>query len=214
VGHGVAPPIEQERDVDAAGWDGRYRAEELVWSAEPNVFVAEELADLPPGRALDLAAGEGRNALWLAGRGWDVEAVEFSRVALERASALAAQRGVELTLTLADVTDPPRLEPADLVLLAYLHLPRPEAERAVQFAASLVRPGGTFLLVAHARRNLVDGVGGPQDPGVLPDVDDLLDDLADTGLAIRRSEEVTRRVETDAGARDAIDVLIRAERPV
>src|SRR6266480_6813861 len=56
--------------VDADGWDQRYAGAELVWSAGPNRFVAEELADRPPGRVLDLASGEGRNALWLAARGW------------------------------------------------------------------------------------------------------------------------------------------------
>src|SRR3954449_6986342 len=54
--------------VDADGWDQRYAAADLVWSAGPNRFVAEELADRPPGRVLDLASGEGRNALWLAAR--------------------------------------------------------------------------------------------------------------------------------------------------
>jgi SAM-dependent methyltransferase len=200
--------------VDAAAWDERYRDRDLVWSGEPNVFVAEEVADLPPGRALDLAAGEGRNAIWLAQRGWTVEAVEFSSVALEKASTLAAQAGVEVTLTLADLTEAPALEPADLVLLAYLHLPRAAAQRALRHAASLVRPGGTFLLVAHARRNLAAGYGGPQDPAVLPDVHELVDDLAASDLLVRRAEEVTRRVETDDGARDAIDVLLRATRPV
>jgi SAM-dependent methyltransferase len=199
--------------VDAAAWDERYRERELVWSGEPNVFVAEEVADLPPGRALDLAAGEGRNAIWLAQRGWQVEAVEFSSVALEKASVLATDAGVELTLTLADLAEAPSLEPADLVLLAYLHLPKDAADRALRHAASLVRPGGTFLLVAHARRNLEAGYGGPQDPAVLPDVHELVDALADSGLVVRRAEEVTRRVETDEGPRDAIDVLLRASRP-
>lgn len=199
--------------MDAAAWDERYRERELVWSGEPNVFVAEEVADLPPGRALDLAAGEGRNAIWLAQRGWQVEAVEFSSVALEKASALATQAGVALTLTLADLTEAPPLEPADLVLLAYLHLPKPASRRALRHAASLVRAGGTFLLVAHARRNLAAGYGGPQDPDVLPEVHELVDDLADSGLVVRRAEEVTRRVETDDGPRDAIDVLLRATRP-
>jgi len=57
-------------DMDADAWDQRYAASELVWSREPNQFVASELADLPPGTAVDLAAGEGRNAIWLASRGW------------------------------------------------------------------------------------------------------------------------------------------------
>ena len=77
--------------MDARAWDERYAASELVWSATPNQFVAAELADLDPGRALDLAAGEGRNALWLADRGWQVTAVDFSQVALDKGRALQAR---------------------------------------------------------------------------------------------------------------------------
>ena len=77
--------------MDAAGWDERYAASELVWSAEPNRFVAEVCADLAPGRALDLAAGEGRNAIWLAQRGWDVTATDFSAVGLDKGRRLAQQ---------------------------------------------------------------------------------------------------------------------------
>src|SRR5215217_7896374 len=71
-------------------WDRRYAEPRLVWSAEPNRFVVEEVADLPPGRALDLACGEGRNALWLAARGWDVTGVDFSGVAVGKARRMAA----------------------------------------------------------------------------------------------------------------------------
>jgi SAM-dependent methyltransferase len=199
--------------VDAQAWDDRYRERELVWSGEPNVFVAEEVADLPPGRALDLAAGEGRNAIWLAQRGWDVEAVEFSQVALAKAAALAAGAGVAFRLTHADLTALPPLAAADLVLVAYLHLPRGVTADVLRQAAALVRPGGTFLLVAHARRNLEEGYGGPQDPDVLPEVHDVLEVVEAAGLEVRRAEEVTRRVATDEGERDAIDVLVRAVRP-
>ncbi|MGW2237435.1 class I SAM-dependent methyltransferase, partial [Streptomyces sp. NPDC001759] len=91
--------------MDAADWDQRYRGSELVWRAEPNRFVEEELRDLEPsGRAVDLAAGEGRNAVWLAERGWEVDAVDFSGVALEKAERLAAGRGVRLRTVRADLT--------------------------------------------------------------------------------------------------------------
>jgi 2-polyprenyl-3-methyl-5-hydroxy-6-metoxy-1,4-benzoquinol methylase len=75
--------------MDARAWDERYAAAELVWSREPNQFVAAELGDLPPGSAVDLAAGEGRNAIWLASLGWSVTAVDFSRVALDKGARLA-----------------------------------------------------------------------------------------------------------------------------
>lgn len=201
--------------MDAAGWDARYAEKELVWSAGPNRFVEAEVAGLPPGRALDLAGGEGRNAIWLASGGWDVELVEFSNVALDKAAQLAEHAGVHLTLTAADLTDEPApsLAPADLVLVVYLQLPPDEARRAHRLAASLVAPGGTLLVVAHAKRNLVDGVGGPPDVEVLRDVSEVRDDLAGTGLTITRAEEVLRPVETDDGVREAIDILVRASRP-
>jgi SAM-dependent methyltransferase len=199
--------------MDATGWDARYAAAELVWSKGPNATVAAELADLSPGRALDLAGGEGRNAIWLAQRGWDVELVEFSRVALDKAAQLAQHAGVTLTLTEADLTAGPLLAPADLVVVAYLQLPREPSRDTTRLAATAVAPGGTLLIVAHARRNLVDGVGGPPDPDVLRDVAEVVADLDGTGLRIDRAAEVLRRVETDDGPRDAIDLLVRASRP-
>src|SRR3954468_6926979 len=105
----------------AAEWDQRY-AETQQWSTGSNALVAELLEKLPPGDAVDLAAGEGRHALWLAGRGWRVTAVDFSDVGLARGRA---QPGAErVTWVTADVlgwSAPP--ESLDLVLLAYLHLP-------------------------------------------------------------------------------------------
>lgn len=204
----------REHGVDATAWDDRYAAEELVWSRGPNVFVADELADLPPGRALDLAGGEGRNAIWLAERGWEVELVEFSQVALDKAAELASHAGVTLTPTLADVTDPVDTVPADLVVQTYLQLPREPSRRATRVAASLVAPGGTLLVVAHARRNLEDGTGGPPDPEVLRTPTDVVEDLAGTGLRVVDAGEVTRSVTTDDGERHAVDLLVRAERPL
>lgn len=199
--------------MDAASWDERYRERDLVWSAEPNAFVADEVIDLPPGRALDLACGEGRNAIWLAERGWQVQAVDFSQVAISKARQLGESRGAEVSWVVADlVQEPPALEPADLVVVAYLQLPRPQLTRVLHLAASLVLPGGILVLVAHARSNLERGYGGPQDPSVLPTLDAVIDPLTDAALAIERGEEITRTVETEEGERRAIDLLIRASR--
>src|SRR5579875_1878471 len=78
--------------MDRAEWDARYAGEELLWRAEPNQFLVEEVAELPPGRALDVACGEGRNAIWLAEHGWNATGVDFSEVALAKARRLADQR--------------------------------------------------------------------------------------------------------------------------
>ncbi|TVR25255.1 MAG: class I SAM-dependent methyltransferase [Nitriliruptor sp.] len=199
--------------MDAASWDERYRERELVWSAGPNAVVAEQLADHPRGRALDLAAGEGRNALWLAEQGFEVEAVEFSPVAIDKGRALAAHRRVPVTFTLADLTGPMDLAPADVVLLAYLHLPRAVERDVLRRVAALVAPGGTFLLIAHARRNLDEGVGGPQDPELLPTAQEVTAAIEGTGLVLERAGEVTRETEVEGEQRTAIDLLVRAHRP-
>src|SRR5260370_12079790 len=94
---GRLPPahvIGESGRVDRQQWDERYSGAEFEWSVHPNQFVAAELAGLPPGRALDLAAGEGRNSVWLAERGWSVAAAELSPLGLDKGRKLSAARGV------------------------------------------------------------------------------------------------------------------------
>jgi SAM-dependent methyltransferase len=200
--------------MDRAEWDARYAATDLVWSAEPNRFVEAETADLAPGRVLDLAAGEGRNAIWLAENGWRAAAVDFSRVALQKAAHLAVARGVALEVVEDDVTtyEP---EPAayDLVLVAYLQT-EPTARHAwLTRAVRALAPGGTLLLVGHDRTNLDGGYGGPQDPTVLTTPDELAVALgAHPDLTVEKAERVERTVETDDGPRVAFDHVVRARR--
>ena len=193
-------------------WDERYAATELVWTAEPNRFVVEELAGETPGRALDLGAGEGRNAIWLAEQGWQVTAVDFSQLGLAKAAKLAAARGVAVSWEHADLR---RYHPArggyDLVLLAYIHLPPGEFAGLLATAASALAPGGTLLVVGHDVANLSEGYGGPQDPTILHRADDIVAALP--GLAIRRSGQARRLVRTADGDRVAIDTVVRARRP-
>src|SRR4051794_6568302 len=112
--------------MDAAGWDARYREHELVWGIQPNRWVEQELATEAPGTALDLACGEGRNALWLAELGWNVTAVDFSAVAIEKARALAGSGRRAVTWVVADALTYEAPEPVDLALLCYLQVPADE----------------------------------------------------------------------------------------
>lgn len=89
--------------MDREDWNRRYAGRELVWTSTPNRFLVAETAGLAPGRLLDLACGEGRNAVWFAERGWRATGVDFSEVALEKARALAAERGVEAEWRQADL---------------------------------------------------------------------------------------------------------------
>ncbi len=193
-------------------WDERYGTEELIWKAEPNRFLVEELDALPPGRALDLACGEGRNAVWLASKGWRVTGADFSRAGLAKAQRLATDRGVEVTWVEADVVEwrPPTAS-FDLVVVMYLHLLAEQRRQALAHAAAALAPGGVLLVVGHDTSNLLKGTGGPQDPAVLFGPDEIVQDLS--GLQIERAEQVKRTVVTDAGEATAIDALVRAVRP-
>lgn len=201
--------------MDAAAWDERYAAGDLVWSAEPNQFVAAECADLPPGRAVDLAAGEGRNAIWLARRGWDVTAVDFSQVGLDTGRRLAGDTPVEWVRADATTWRPPT--PVDLVVVAYLQLPAAERRAAHRNGFESLAPGGTFLLVAHDSSNLTEGTGGPQDPAVLMTAEDVLEDVDDLDPEVVRAERVPRQVapgddHRGEPARTAWDCLVRLRR--
>jgi SAM-dependent methyltransferase len=198
--------------VNREHWDERYGTEELIWKAEPNRFLVEELDALPPGRALDLACGEGRNAVWLASKGWRVTGADFSRAGLAKAQRLATDRGVEVTWVEADVVEwrPPTAS-FDLVVVMYLHLLAEQRRQALAHAAAALAPGGVLLVVGHDTSNLLKGTGGPQDPAVLFGPDEIVQDLS--GLQIERAEQVKRTVVTDAGEATAIDALVRAVRP-
>jgi SAM-dependent methyltransferase len=203
--------------VDSSTWDERYAGDDLVWSATPNQWVEQVAVGLAPGRVLDLAGGEGRNALWLAERGWRATVVDFSQVGLDRARALATQRfGADderLVTMRADLLSyRPERGSYDLVLVVYLQLVAPARRTVLRMAAAAVAPGGRLLVVAHDSTNLTDGVGGPQDPRVLYTCEDIQTDLAGTGLLIERGEAVLRTVETETGPRDAVDALLLAVR--
>jgi SAM-dependent methyltransferase len=202
--------------VDATDWDFRYSRRDLVWGAEPNCWVAAECAAMPPGRALDLACGEGRNAIWLAGLGWRVTGVDFSAVALRRAADLAAQAEPcgEVTWVHADLLDyRPELAAFDLVVVAYLQLPPEQRRRVVGVAADGLASGGTLLVVAHDSANVAEGVGGPQDPDVLYTAADLVADLRDRhDLQFLRAGPVLRPVQVEGTVRQAVDALLLARR--
>ena len=193
-------------------WNARYAGTELLWTAEPNRLFAAEVEALPPGRALDLACGEGRNAVWLAERGWRVTGIDFSDVALAKAARLAESRGVEVTWVVADVLEH-QLDPKsfDLVALLYLQLPHDELAQVLRSAAASLAPGGTLVVVGHDATNLTGGYGGPRDPSVLFTPEEVAAELAD--LVVERAETVRRAVSLEDCEATALDAFVRARRP-
>jgi len=200
--------------MDSAAWDQRYAGREFVWTSEANRFLVSEVESLAPARALDLACGEGRNAVWLAERGWQVTGVDFSKLGIEKARELEAARGVHADWVVVDLLDyRPETQAFEFVIVFYLQVPSEQRTPILRTAAQAVAPGGVFLLVGHHGSNIAQGYGGPQDPAVLYTAEDVADDLEGSGLRIERLTTVERPVATPDGQRIAIDAFVRGLRP-
>ena len=189
--------------MDATDWDERYRSSDQLWSVTPNLFVADRLADVAPGRGLDLASGEGRNAIWLAERGWAMTAVDFSAVASSRATAQSDL----VEFVVADVLTWEPDSRFDLVLITYLHLMPPDFEQVIRASREWLAPGGELFLIGHDVSNIEHGHGGPQVPEILWSVPDLLAWL--DGMTVIEAQVVRRPVATGEGRVFARDALVR-----
>lgn len=200
--------------MDGAAWDARYAEGELIWSAGPNRYVAAEVDGLSPGRAVDLAAGEGRNAIWLAGLGWDVVAVDFSAVGLAKGRQLAESfddgREARIVWHQADLTDyVPEPGGYDLAVLCYLQVVASQRRAIVRNAVQALAPGGVLVVIGHDSTNLTHGTGGPQDPAVLFTPQDIVDDLTGSGVTLRIEKAVRAERVVDGAPRPAIDAVVR-----
>lgn len=168
--------------MDSARWDDRYRTSTELWSGSPNPQLATEVASMDPGRALDCGCGEGADALWLAETGWEVTGVDFSSVALGRATARANQRGVDvsgrLTFIQQDLTTwRPPARGFELVSVQFVHLPTHQRDEMHRRLAEGVAPGGVLLLVGHHPLDLDLDIRRPARDNVF-DGQEVLDALA------------------------------------
>lgn len=135
-------------DVEAF-WDERYSEhDERIWSGTPNGTLVLEVEGREPGSVLDIGAGEGADAVWLARQGWTVTAVEPSGVALARARAHGAQAGVDIAWVHAGILEMPGgTGQHDLVSAQYPAIP--SGDEAIEALLGAVAPGGTLLFVHH-----------------------------------------------------------------
>jgi thioredoxin reductase/SAM-dependent methyltransferase len=211
----AARPSANESD-----WDHRYGGEQ-VWSGNPNGTLVNEAGGLAPGRALDVGAGEGGDALWLAARGWRVTASDISQRALDRVSAAAGRSGLQVECLRADANTAGAFEAAafDLVSAQYASIPRTPDDRAVRNIAAAVAPGGTLLVVGHDLEPLRARSGEAEhrplfDPDAYVRVDDFAAALAgspDWELELHDKRERPPGAAATA-AHHVHDVVLRARR--
>ena len=201
--------------MDSSFWDGKYSTEEYVYTTVVNTFVKEHLEDLPVGKLIDLAGGEGRNSVFFAEKGWMVENIDFSKVALDKFMHLADERGVAANCipTRADATDfVSQLAPVDVGIIAYLQIPEEQLRVAIGRLFENIASGGVFFGVWHARENLEGGFGGPQNPKVLPTVNLLLDILEYLPVEVEVLTNRDGQVKTKDGLKPSITLTCVARK--
>jgi SAM-dependent methyltransferase len=183
-----------------------------MWSGEPNAALVAEVGNLEPGTALDVGCGEGADAMWLAGRGWQVTAIDVSDVALQRAKTAAEMAHVDVEWVHAGLLDAP-LPPAGFNLVsahypALLRTPTHDAERALLAAVAL---RGHLLVVHHADVDAEQAKSHGFDPTDYVSPSDVAS-LLDEGWQVTFDERRPRRVHAGAGAGHSHDVVLHAQR--
>ncbi|UCC24070.1 MAG: class I SAM-dependent methyltransferase [Gemmatimonadales bacterium] len=207
------PRDERPSDI----WDTRYSAEDYLYGTEPNDFLREHASSLPEAsRTLCLAEGQGRNAVFLAGLGHRVVAVDRSRVGLERARHLAHERGVVVETVTADLAEL-HIEPGgwDAVISIWCHLPSDVRADLHRRVVQGLKPGGVLVLEAYTPRQLEYGTGGPPDPDRLVRLEELRDELA--GLDLEVALETEREIHEGTkhhGPSHVVQVVARSPTPV
>lgn len=200
-------------------WDHRYRGDR-IWSGNPNGTLVNEARGLTPGRALDVGAGEGGDALWLAEQGWTVTASDISELALARIATEAQRRHARVECRHVDANALDAFESGafDLVSAQYASIPRSPDERAVRNLLDAVAPGGTLLVVGHdlePMRAPVDTLAHsrPFDPDAYVRVDDVAAALAGSpGWDIEVYEKRPRPAGAASGADHVDDIVLRARK--
>ena len=203
--------------MDPTSWIRKYQTDAYVYTKDVNQFVVELTGNLKQGKAIDLAGGEGRNAVWLAEQGWQVENIDFAQNALDKCNLLAAERGVAelVSTTCASALDfTSQLAPVDLVVVAYLHIYSHQFAVAIQNAVAALKPGGTLMGVWHALENIQHNSHGPQNPDTLPSVESLTELCDSLGLRVQVCENRDGFVRTDEGPKPSVTVILLATKPI
>jgi cyclopropane fatty-acyl-phospholipid synthase-like methyltransferase len=198
-----------------AFWDERYSGHELAYGEAPNDFLAQMAARLPnEGQALDIGAGEGRNALFLASRGLQVLAVDQSEVGMRKAQRLARERGLMLRTRAVDLQHFDAEHGSfDVITSIFVHLPESLRAAVHTRIAAWLKPGGVFLLEAYAPDQIERDTGGPKEASRLASLETLVSELSGEGrLEIEHRAALLRNVsegQFHTGEASVVQVLAR-----
>jgi SAM-dependent methyltransferase len=197
-------------------WDARYAESDRIWSGRPNPRLVEHVTGLPPGEALDVGAGEGADAVWLASQGWRVTALDVSEVALARVAEHSAESGVEDRVTTLHhdlMSGAPLPGAFDLVSAQFIHPPVERFAEIQQILGGAVRPGGVLLVVGHHPDDLATGLrSGHGHPELLFTPVQVVAALPTEDWDVRVADAATRSADGPDGQVTVTDTVVLAAR--
>lgn len=177
-------------------WDKRYSEKEFAYGTEPNQFFKEQIEKLSPGRALFLGEGEGRNAVYAAKQGWQVDAVDFSSSAKNKALRLAEENKVKINYEVCNFNDYKFKENHyDLIVMIFVHLPIELRTMVFSNAISSLKQNGNLIIEAFNKEQIKNTSGGPQSLDLLYSENDVLSLVKDLRVEMMES----RTIELDEG---------------
>ena len=205
---------ENSADTNRNYWNDKFGAtEDLVYTDTVNRFVKEFCEDLPKGKMIDLAGGEGRNAIFFAEKGWQVENIDISNVGLSKFLKFAEDRGVssKVFANCADATGfESVLTPVDLAVVAYLQIKQDDLADALDCLIENIRPGGVLFGVWHSRDNMANDYNGPRDEEVRPSIETMTAMLEDQPVLIEVLENREGQVQTKDGLKPSVTLVLKA----
>jgi len=161
-------------------WNTRYTGTEFIYGTEPNQFLKYELSKINSGKILFLGEGEGRNAVYAATLGWDVDAVDFSASGKLKADKLAAEKGVKINYCVEDLsTYTPKQNYYNAVVLIYLHLEEELREKVNQKASAALKPDGRIIMEVFEKEQIKNSSGGPKSIELLYSLQNIVEDFID-----------------------------------
>jgi SAM-dependent methyltransferase len=170
-------------------WDTRYSSEEFIYGTEPNIFFKTEIDKISPGRLFGLAEGEGRNGIYAACLGWEVDAVDFSWIARKKALKLASEKGVNINNSVTDLADfEPGLNKYDAVSMIFMHLNPPLSKMVHKRASESLKPEGKIIPEVYHKDQIGKSSGGPQNYDMLYSIDEISENFGGLKTELLRKE--------------------------
>ena len=174
-------------------WNARYNSDEYFFGKEPNEFLKDEIKKITPGKAMFIGDGEGRNSVYTARLGWEVEAIDISDVAKRKAEKLADEYEVKINYIVDDaIKYDYSNQKYDAVIIIYFHVEKDQRKEFDQKIINSMKPNGKIILLVYEEEHLKNCNGGPSDPDLLYSLSDIAENFIDLKFHTFAKEHISR----------------------